>query len=139
MKRNLIGTLSLVTLSLLLSVNGAYAQSAIRANVAFAFNVGSAQLPRGNYTIRVNDMHDGVIIQNSTTFATVSSHGQREYLGDNSHKLVFQHLGNQYFLTEIWGAQGSVGMKLPAPKPETRLEIASEPSHSGKAVMIALK
>ena len=39
MKRNLVGTLSLVVMSLLLNVNGAYAQSAVKANVPFPFNV----------------------------------------------------------------------------------------------------
>ena len=37
MKRNLIGTLSLVALSLLLTAAGAAAQSAVQANVPFAF------------------------------------------------------------------------------------------------------
>ena len=56
MKRNLIGTLSLVVMSLLLNVNGADAQSAAQANVPFAFNVGSSQLPAGSYRIRVEDL-----------------------------------------------------------------------------------
>ena len=79
------------------------------------------------------------MIRNSTTGATVLSLGQREYPGGRSWKLVFQHLGNRYFLTQIWGDQGSTGMKLRAPKPETKLEIASEPSPSARKCEIALK
>jgi hypothetical protein len=139
MKRNLIGTLSLVVTSLLFNVNGAYAQSAAQANVPFAFNVGSSQLPAGSYRITVEDASGLIMIGNSTTGAKIFSLGQREYPGDKSRKLVFQHLGNRYFLTQIWGAQGSAGLKLRAPKPETKLEIASEPSPSGKEVEIALK
>jgi hypothetical protein len=138
MKRNLIGTLSLVVMSLLLNVNGAYAQS-VAANVPFAFNVGSSQLPAGSYRIGVEDVTRMVMIRNFKTGATVLSLGQRESPGDKSGKLVFQHLGNRYFLTQIWGVHGSAGLRFRAPKPETKLEIASEPSPSGKEVEIALK
>jgi hypothetical protein len=138
MKRNLIGTLSLVVMSLLLNVNGAYAQSSAQANVPFAFNVGSSQLPPGSYRITIEE-NGLVMIHNSTTFATVLSFGQQESPGGKSRKLVFQRLGNLYFLTQIWGEQGSTGLRLRAPKPETKLEIASQPSPSGKEVEIALK
>ena len=137
MKRNLIGTLSLVVVSLLLNINGAYAQSVVQANVPFAFNVGSSQLPAGSYRFT----EDGswlVMIRNSTTGASVLSLGQRESPGGKRRKLVFQHLGNRYFLTQIWGEQGSAGLKLRAPKPETKFEIASQPSPSRKEVEIAL-
>src|SRR5882672_4807631 len=80
MKRNLIGTLSLVVVSLLLNINGAHAQSVVKANVPFAFNVGSSQLPAGSYRFT----EDGswlVMIRNSTTGASVLSLGQRESPG----------------------------------------------------------
>jgi hypothetical protein len=139
MKRNLIGTLSLVVMSLLLNVNGANAQSAAKANVPFAFNVGSSQLPAGNYIVKVEGGSGLIMIRNSTTLATVLSLGQYESPGGKSRKLVFQRLGNRYFLTQIWGEQGSTGLRLIAPKRETKLEIASQPSPSGKEVEIALK
>jgi len=139
MKRNLIGILSLVVVSLLLNVNGAYAQSGAQANVPFAFNVGSSQLPAGSYRITLEDGLGLFMIANSTTGARILSLGQREYSGDKSRKLVFQHLGNRYFLTQIWGEQGSAGLKLQAPKPQTKLEIASQPSPSRTEVEIALK
>jgi hypothetical protein len=139
MKRNLIGTLSLVVVSLLLNINGAYAQSVVKANVPFAFNVGSSQLPAGSYRFTLEDGSWLVMIRNSTTGATVLSLGQRESPGGKRRKLVFRHLGNRYFLTQIWGEQGSAGLKLRAPKPETKFEIASQPSPSHKEVEIALK
>ena len=140
MKRNLIGILSLVVTSLLFNVNGANAQSAAQANVPFAFNVGSSQLPAGSYRIKLEGSTGGLImIGNSTTGARVLSLGRREYPGGRSWRLVFQQFGDRYFLTHIWGAPGSAGIKLQAVKPETKLEIASQPSSSGKEVEIALK
>jgi hypothetical protein len=138
MKRNLIGTLSLVVVSLLLNVNGAYAQSIEQANVPFAFHVGSSQLPAGRYTIRVEHLNGLATIRNSTTSATVLLLGQPES-GSKSGKLVFQRLGNRYFLNQIWGEEGSMGLRFRAPRAEIKLEIASEPSPSSKQVEIALK
>jgi hypothetical protein len=139
MKRNLIGSLSLVVISLLLNVNGAYAQSTEQANVPFAFNVGSSHLPPGSYIIRVEHLNGLVMIRNSTTLATVLLLGQQESPGGKSRKLVFQRLGNRYFLNQIWEEEGSMGLRFRAPKAERKLEIASQPSPSRKEVEIALK
>jgi hypothetical protein len=138
MKRNLIGSLSLVVVSLLLNVNGAYAQSVEKANVPFAFNVGSSQLPPGCYIIKVDHSSGLVMVRNPTTSATVLSLGQQESPGGKSRKLVFQRLGNRYYLTQIWGEQGGTGLMFRAPKVETKLETASKLS-PGKEVEIALR
>ena len=75
MKRSLIGTLSLVGMSLLLNVNGADAQSAVHANVPFAFNVGTSQLPAGSYNITFEDATGMVMIRNSRTGVAALSLG----------------------------------------------------------------
>jgi hypothetical protein len=139
MKRNLIATLSLGALSALLTATGAYAQHGVEASVPFAFNVGTTQMPAGTYTITVDFLNASVRIHNCDNSATILSHAQREYPGEKSQKLVFRHVRDQYFLAEIWGEKGSEGMMLRAPKPETRLEEASQPTSSQKEVMIALK
>jgi hypothetical protein len=138
MKRNLFATLSLGALSALLTA-GAYAQPGVEANVPFAFSVGTTQMPAGVYRITVDSRNAFVTIHNYDNSATILSHAQREYAGEKSEKLVFREVGNQYFLAEIWGEQGREGMKFRAPKPQTRLEVASQPSRSGNEVLVALK
>jgi hypothetical protein len=139
MKRNLFATLSLGALSALLTATSAFAQPGVVATVPFAFNVGITQMPAGTYRISVKPLDSSITIQNCNTTATILSHGQLEYPGKKSQKLVFRQVNHQYFLSEIWGDQGSEGMMLKAPKPDTRLEVASQPSHSGNQVMIATK
>ena len=77
MKRNLIGTLSLVALSLLLTATGAAAQSAVQANVPFAFRVGTAQLPAGSYRIKAGSQ-SLIVIGNLQTMKSVYSQAQWE-------------------------------------------------------------
>jgi hypothetical protein len=139
MKRNRIATLSLAALSLLLNISSAYAQPGLMANVPFAFHVGKSQLPAGRYRISVDSMSNSIKIQNLATTATIFSHGQLDYPGQKTETLVFRQAGGQYFLTEVWGEQGSQSMKLRGPKPVTTLEAASQPSPSGNEVTIALK
>ena len=138
MKRNLIGILTLVVMSLL-SATGAYAQSLVKADVPFAFSVGSAQLPAGTY--RINATSDNTIaIQNGQTSALSSV--RREYPRNTRAKLVFHHLGNQYFLAEIWRGSDSEGMVIGRSKMEKELEkelqLASGRSKVGEEVLIAL-
>jgi hypothetical protein len=139
MKRNLIGTLSLVVLSLLIAATGASAQSFAKANVPFAFKVGQAQLPAGCYRITAGYAHSTIMVRNCETGkAVMSLRARTEYARATTPKLVFHHLGNRYFLTEIWGAGGSTGMILPASKLERELRVASGPSNASGEVVLAL-
>jgi hypothetical protein len=139
MKRTLLATLALGALSVLITATGAYAQPGVEATVPFAFNVGTTHLPAGTYRITVDSLTSSVRIHNCNNSATILAHAQREYPGEKNHKLVFRHANDQYFLAEIWGDQGSEGMKLRAPKPVTRDEEVKQRWPSGDEVLIALK
>jgi hypothetical protein len=139
MKHNLLATLSLGALSVLFTATSAYAQHGVEATVPFAFNVGTTQLPAGTYRITVQPLSSSVTIRNCKNSATIFAHAQPEYPGEKNHKLVFRQANDRYFLTEIWGQQGSEGMKLRAPKPNTRVEEAKQRWPSGNEVLIALK
>jgi hypothetical protein len=137
MKRNLIGTLSLVALSLLLTAAGAAAQSAVQANVPFAFNVGQTQLPAGTYKIKAVSQ-SLTEISNGQTMKPIYSQAQWQGPSKTSAKLVFHHLGNQYFLAEVWGDAGEQGMTIPASKLERELKIARGSANDEENVVIAL-
>jgi hypothetical protein len=139
MKRNLIGTLSLVALSLLLTAAGAAAQSAVQANIPFGFRVGTAQLPAGTYRIKAAGQ-SLIMASNGETMKSVYSGAQPEGPSRTSAKLVFHHLGNQYFLAEVWGDAGDQGMTLPASKLERELQIAQGPAnHEEDVVLLSAK
>ena len=123
MKRNLIGILSLVVLSVLISSTGALAQSYAKADVPFAFTVGSAQLPAGTYEIRtVGSGNSSIAIQNRESNAAAMSNVGREQPRNASAKLVFHRVGNSYFLAEVWRSSSAEGMILPTSKQEKELK-----------------
>jgi hypothetical protein len=138
MKRNLIGILSLVVMSMLVSATGAYAQS-VRANVPFAFRVGSKQLPAGAYEIRLTS-DNAITIRNGQSRATLVM-VRREDPRNSGNKLVFHHLGGEYFLAAIWRGADN-GMAITPSKQEKNLEkelqLASGQPQVGEEVLIAL-
>jgi hypothetical protein len=120
MKRNVIGILLLVVMSLMLNA-AAQAQSAVKANVPFAFKVGSAELPAGTYIVSTAGA-SAIRIRNGQTSASALSLVSREYQNNSGTKLVFHHVAGQYFLAEIWRGAGTNGMVIARSKQEKSLE-----------------
>src|SRR5271169_6125927 len=141
MKRNLIGILSLVAISLMVSATGAFAQGYAKATVPFAFKVGSAQLPAGTYTVKVEEQNT-ISIHNGDSNAAALSNARRECPRNTAAKLVFHKAGNQYFLAEIWRDSSTEGMIVPASKQEKELEKELQASNGRRGgyeeVVIAL-
>jgi hypothetical protein len=143
MKRNLITILSLVVMSLMFNVTGAYAQSFAKADVPFAFNVGTAQLPAGTYEVKVLSYSPYEIsIQNRETNAAAMSIARRDSSRTGESKLVFHRIGTQYFLSEVWKDSGAA-MIVPASRHEQELTkellLAKGPASAHDKVVIALK
>ena len=143
MKRNLIGILSLVVMSLTLTATGAFAQSYVKADVPFAFTVGSAQLPAGPYEVKSSSSGaTAIVILNDQNNAGAMAIARREYPRQTNAKLVFHHVGNRYFLAEIWRGSGSEGMIVPTSKQEKELEkeLQASSGHKGgyEEVIVAL-
>ena len=142
MKRNLISILSLVVMSLMFNATGAYAQSYVKADVPFAFNVGAAQLPAGTYEIKVASQNE-IIIEDGESRAVALSNARREGPRKTESKLVFHRIGNQYFLAEVWKGSGEGGLIVPTSKHEKdlmkELRLAKDTSGVHEEVIAALK
>jgi hypothetical protein len=139
MKFNSISKSSFLVLSLLLSVAGAHAQSAARANVPFAFKIGTTQMPAGTYAIRNDAGSNIVAVRNVQTGVSALAMGRRESPTKKTDKLIFHRYGSQYFLTAILGSRGSDGMVLPATKQEKESQVAYASANSGNTIEIASK
>jgi hypothetical protein len=141
MKRNSLTILSLVVLSLMFNITSVYAQSYAKAKVPFAFNVGTKQLPAGTYEIKLVGGADVIMIENNETRAAALSIARREGRGDTESKLVFDHVGDRYFLTEVWNSSDAGGMIVPTSRQEKallkELQLAKGPS-GDHVVIVAL-
>jgi hypothetical protein len=142
MKRNPITILSLVVMSLVFSATSAYSQTLAKANVPFAFNVGQKQLPAGTYTVKVEGTASNTImIRNIETGESALSCAGYEVPRRTTDKLVFSHVGNEYFLSQIWSDSGRKGKSISTSKRErelTRELLLAKDSKGHEDVVIAL-
>jgi hypothetical protein len=141
MKRNSVGTLSVVFLSLV-GAAALHAQSIEEANVPFTFQVGAAQLPAGHYIIKEDHVRESIKIRNVDTgaLAVVSVHQSSADAANRA--LVFHNVGNQHFLSEICGGGDSLNLTLPVSNLEKQahaLQIASMHSQDIQRELVALK
>ena len=119
----------------------------IEVNVPFAFVVGDTSLPAGKYEIRTIDDQANDVLEirsaNSRT-AVVFDTSDTQTRGDqieSKTQLVFDKVGSQYFLNQIWVAGSSTGNELAKARMEKRLTNGGSQSekHSVVAVMRHLK
>ncbi len=138
MKRNLIGILPLLVISMALNVT-AHAQALAKANVPFAFRIGSATLPAGTYEVSSAGTA-AVALHNKNAAASAMSTVRSASPRTSGAKLVFHRIGGEYFLAEIWRNAGSPGMVIPRSKREMNLEkelLASGQTNTSEEVLIA--
>jgi hypothetical protein len=104
----------------------ALAEGTIEADVPFAFIVGEKTFPAGKYTLkRAGDTNPGVLeIRNDNGRGTIFFDVETAQANENPRqtKLVFEKIGDQYFLSEIWASDTNVGYRLPKTSEEKSLE-----------------
>jgi hypothetical protein len=137
---NMKTTHILLTMALLLGSVASYAQEIrplMKASIPFGFIVGNQSFPKGDYTISsVQPQH--VILLQSTNGAHVTfagTHAKYAVRPSAYSKLVFQHSGSAYFLSQIWAQGDTSGRELPVghnPK-----ELVGDSSTGDAATVIA--
>lgn len=89
------------------------AQTTIRANIPFEFRVGDTLLPAGTYDF---DTQAYRVVRISTTDKDLTvpfSPLARSMWMSKPAKLVFNHYGSAYFLSEVWEGNSPKGRGIP--------------------------
>ena len=141
MKRNIFGALMTLIVACTIAVPAVHAQKMLTADVPFAFTVGSNQLPAGAYDVaQVGDRATVIETKDGNTKVL----GIYAYAGPSKAgetKLVFDKIGDHYFLREIWTS--SRGQGLAVPKSKLEKEIMASNRESGgdgaETVIVALR
>jgi hypothetical protein len=101
--------------------------SRIQANIPFVFTVGDTTLPAGKYEIRtLDDASSDVLIlrsadgDTSVIFVTENTR-RRDNQPAAKTELVFNKVGDNYFLSQIWVTGNASGSELPKSRMERRL------------------
>jgi hypothetical protein len=133
-------TLIAITLMALAGGICLQAQSfAVRATVPFDFTVGASTLPAGDYIIdRAQPSVLRVRAENGTGkgVLTLANAAYRDDRKAGSGKLVFNRIGDAYFLEKVWVPGDSIGAQLP--KGAVEKELLTRARYSG-TVTVALQ
>jgi hypothetical protein len=128
----------LLVLSLLVAggqgvANAQIGDTTIEANITHAFTVGTTTLPAGKYEIKALFDTDPDTFEirsaDGRTAAIFETHSAQANRTPRRTELVFNKLGDSYFLSQIWLEGSDVGNELVKTKAEKKLEeggIASE-------------
>jgi hypothetical protein len=121
MNSKLFTLLVLTGLLIGLAIAPVSAQTTTRlsANIPFEFMVGSTTLPAGEYTVSSQFLSGALGIRSADgrEGALVLANPMESPNSDQA-KLVFNRYGNQYFLSQIWTANRSMGYEVPKSKVE---------------------
>jgi hypothetical protein len=122
---------ALVALTVLLMATAAHAQQTrVTATVPFNFVVGDRAYPAGDYSFDNNGVVLKITNGEKTGGDMVLSQACESAKPSAETKLVFDRMGGDYFLRQIWIAASSYGRELPRSRAETRLAQNHEKSES---------
>ena len=99
----------------------------IEANISFAFMVGDTKLPAGKYEIKTLDDNSPNVLEirsadscTAVIFDTETAETRGDHFPSKT-ELVFDKVGDQYFLSQIWLVGSATGNELPKSRMEKRL------------------
>jgi hypothetical protein len=115
----------LLALTVLLLATAAQAQTTnVKASIPFAFVVGNHAYSAGEYTVKSLSQDSAAIrvdnADESEKGITISNACSKGQPADGT-TLVFQRLGDNYFLYQIWTEGNSLGREFPMSKAEVKI------------------
>jgi hypothetical protein len=129
MKKQLYMVITIIALVTMAGLSNAKAQTPssveVKANIPFAFGVGSKTMPAGEYTIRCTNpnSHIKVLLIRSSDKPESALVITQSVIGktQDDAKLVFYRYGDQYFFAQVWLPSDSMGMQAPKSRREKQM------------------
>ena len=140
MKKSLV-LLAVLALTAVVVVVPASAQSAtLKANIPFEFYAGSRLMPAGDYTLDGSWSSSVVLLRGADSNAAgyVSARASQTAPGvlRDEAKLIFNHVGGQYFLRQIVDGNRSTIRDVPMSSTERELERSLTATSARETVVI---
>jgi hypothetical protein len=143
MKRNVFGALMTLVVAFAIAVPVVHAQQTIlSAKVPFDFSVGGKYLPAGTYQIRELDRETLIANQNGH-FNVLGIYSYAGPSKPGESKLVFDKVGDNYFLRQICASARDEDLAVPESKREKEMRAmraSNTPATGGvETVIVALR
>jgi hypothetical protein len=138
--RKLLTTMALFAVTSLVAVNNVSAQEhAVQASIPFDFTVNGALLPPGTYWFKSTSSNQ-VFVQNKARGASALANGfSDDKNSQDVAKIVFDRVGDQYFLHEIVATSAGQSVSLPVSKLEKQVKMQHAALQSETKTVLAMK
>ena len=138
--RKILTTMALFAVTSLVAVNNVSAQEhSVQANIPFDFTVNGALLPPGTYFFKSTSSHQ-VLVQNKARGASAMANAfSDDKSSQDVAKIVFNKVGDQYFLHEIVATSASQSVTLPVSKMEKQVKMQHAALQSETKTVVAMK
>ena len=139
MKKSLV-LLAVLALAAVAAVPASAQSATLKANIPFEFYAGSRVMPAGEYTIDGGWTSTRVLLRSldSNSAGYISAPASQTAPGASRQvaKLVFNRVGDQYFLRQIVNGSMSLVRDLPKSSTERELERSSTSANARETVVI---
>jgi hypothetical protein len=140
MKRHLFGALMTLIMAFAVAVPMVHAQTIMSASVPFAFSVNGKLLPPGDYQVRELESRATLITNRDSNFHVLGIYSYADPSKLYENKLVFDKVGDHYFLREIWSSARGQGLAVPESKREKEFAASNSGPQGGvETVIVALR
>ncbi len=141
MKRNMFGALMTLIAASVLVVPAVHAQRILTADVPFAFTVSNSQMPAGAYEVQQVGDHATLIEARDGSDKVLGLYQSAGPSKAGETKLVFDKVGDSYFLREIWTSAKGAGLAVPESKLEKEIQATNHGAGSGESetVVVAMR
>jgi hypothetical protein len=131
------GVMALTTMA---STRAAQAQELLLVNIPFDFVAGNMTLPAGEYSIKVSAPEQTLLLVNrkdAAASAFMSTHAVVKTEVQTEAKLIFNHYGDRYFLSQVWTAASSRGRQLLKSAREKEMAQIAKMETQGQVTLVA--
>jgi hypothetical protein len=140
MKKRIFVMTSLLLLSLMVAAQVVQAQEPVVVNIPFEFVAGNVTLPAGEYRVEKLEKNSVVVLTHCAqpgASAIVMTIASQANAPQSNSKLVFNHYGNLYFLSQYWTAGNSSGRLLLKSAREEEISRIARNETQGQVTLVA--
>jgi hypothetical protein len=117
--------LTIGSLAMTQPASAQYSQTIAVVDIPFTFQTGLQTLPAGTYRIRHDTGSIVVLLGPGKASGYVLTNGATKLHPSDHGTLVFDHLGDKYFLRQIWTAGSTSGLECPMGRAEKQSIVAA--------------
>lgn len=107
-----------------------------KATIPFAFQTGSNVMPAGAYTI-LSVAEGRLLFRGQHASGFVLGQGKYAPHATAMNSLIFDHVGDKYFLRQVWTAGNNEGLELPKSRAEKAIQV-TQARRAPTSVVVAL-